>query len=217
MARRGSALAPSPEKLSGVTLTTPITSGRSVGRPAKGVGRWASACIASCQSSGTSRTGPTPRSSPSSIRRTKAKAMSPPCSGRANPSRSAWKATGPVMRPRGSTKRPGVIGGALPAHCPFCRTRGQTGNEVAAFRIISVGKGAGGLEHGHELPDQLDPGRIIWVVAGRDDHLVDQGPCGLQHVPPLPRIDAPPQPRHAFCIGLREVRVQPRRRGAGLC
>jgi hypothetical protein len=77
----------------------------------------------------------------------------------------------------------------LPPHTPLYRTGGQTGNDVAAFRIISVGKGAGGLEHGHELPDQFYPRGIVGVVAGRHDDLIDQGPCRLQHVLALSGIN----------------------------
>ena len=37
---------------------------------------------------------------------------------------------------------------------------------IAAPRVISVGKGAGSLEHGYELPDQLDAGRIVGPSPG---------------------------------------------------
>ena len=123
MAAAVSAARPSPEKLSGVTLTMPMTSGRpgSAARcPAKGGGRRVSAGSRSCQSSGIACTGRMPRSAPASISRTRAKAavaalqrQGEPVAGRKK-SRRAFEKTqrlDPAVRSRqalGGGRRPRV-------------------------------------------------------------------------------------------------------------
>ena len=89
-ARRGAAR--HREKLSGVTLTTPITSGRRSGRRGRrrarrGCGQRRAA--RSCQASGTSASGSDAAVAAGPIRRTEGKAAGPPCSGRARPAAMA--------------------------------------------------------------------------------------------------------------------------------
>ena len=98
MAAPWSRARPSPEKLSGVTLTMPMTSGRpGSGRPAK-MGRGAvSGGRRAAHSGGRASGGRVPSAAPSAQRRSRPKRRGPPCRGRP---------MGP--KPRGSSARMGV-------------------------------------------------------------------------------------------------------------
>lgn len=52
----------------------------------------------------------------------------------------------------------------------------------------SIRESHAGLEHGHQMPDRFDPGRIVRAVAGGDDDLVDQCPRGPENLLTLARL-----------------------------